>query len=102
MTVASNWLATAWDQNCALHVMSPVAASLETLALRWTLELLRLPKDAAGAFVVGATMASFHRPRGRAARDLQEGSGSSGSAAAAPSNCRWTRRAASGRGTCRR
>lgn len=59
VTVASNWLATAWDQNCALHVMSPVAATLETVALRWTLDILRLPPETAGAFVVGATMANF-------------------------------------------
>ena len=59
VTVASNWLATAWDQNCALHVMSPVAATLETVALQWTLDVLRLPKEAAGTFVVGATMANF-------------------------------------------
>jgi glutamate/tyrosine decarboxylase-like PLP-dependent enzyme len=59
VTVASNWLATAWDQNCALHVMSPVAATLEQVALQWTLEALRLPADSAGTFVVGATMANF-------------------------------------------
>lgn len=59
VTVASNWLATAWDQNCALHVMSPVAATLEKVALGWTLDVLRLPRGAAGAFVVGATMANF-------------------------------------------
>ncbi|MGE0360669.1 MAG: aspartate aminotransferase family protein [Vicinamibacterales bacterium] len=59
VTVASNWLATAWDQNCALHVMSPAAATLEATALRWTLEALRLPADSGGAFVVGATMANF-------------------------------------------
>jgi glutamate/tyrosine decarboxylase-like PLP-dependent enzyme len=59
VTVASNWLATAWDQNCALHVMSPAAATFEQVALRWTLEALRLPHDSAGTFVVGATMANF-------------------------------------------
>ena len=59
VTVAANWLATAWDQNCALHVMSPIAAVLEDVALRWTLEALGLPPDAGGAFVVGATMANF-------------------------------------------
>ncbi len=59
VTVASNWLATAWDQNCALHVMSPAGATLEAVALKWTLDVLRLPADAAGAFVVGATMANF-------------------------------------------
>ena len=59
VTVASNWLATAWDQNCALHVMSPAAAAIEAAALAWTLEALRLPSDSAGAFVAGATMANF-------------------------------------------
>ena len=59
VTVASNWLATAWDQNCALHVMSPAAAMIEAVALTWTLDVLRLPETAAGAFVVGATMANF-------------------------------------------
>ncbi len=59
VTVASNWLATAWDQNCALHVMSPAAATIEAVALRWTLDAMRLPTGCAGAFVVGATMANF-------------------------------------------
>lgn len=59
ITVASNWLATAWDQNPGLHVMSPTGATLERVALQWTLDALRLPIDAAGAFVAGATMANF-------------------------------------------
>jgi glutamate/tyrosine decarboxylase-like PLP-dependent enzyme len=59
VTVAAHWLATAWDQNCALQVMSPAAAAFEQAALTWTLEALRLPADAAGAFVVGATMANL-------------------------------------------
>ena len=59
VTVASNWLATAWDQNCALQVMSPAVAALESVALRWTLDALRLPLSCAGAFVVGATMANL-------------------------------------------
>jgi len=59
VTVASNWLATAWDQNCALHVMSPAAAVFEEVALGWALDVLRLPASAGGTFVVGATMANF-------------------------------------------
>ena len=59
VTVASNWLATAWDQNCALQVMSPAVAAIESVALRWTLDVLRLPPSCAGAFVVGATMANL-------------------------------------------
>jgi glutamate/tyrosine decarboxylase-like PLP-dependent enzyme len=59
ITVAAHWLATAWDQNCALYAMSPAASVLEEVALEWVLEALRLPPASAGAFVVGATMANF-------------------------------------------
>ena len=58
VTVASNWLATAWDQNCALHIMSPAAAVLEDVVLRWTADILRLPIGG-GALVTGATTANF-------------------------------------------
>ncbi|MDQ3249136.1 MAG: pyridoxal-dependent decarboxylase [Chloroflexota bacterium] len=57
--LAANGLAAAWDQNGALAVMSPVAARLETIALRWLLDLFGLPADAGGGFVTGATMANF-------------------------------------------
>ncbi len=59
VTVASNWLATAWDQNAALHQPAPAVAVLERVALGWLLDLLGLPADAGGAFVTGATMANF-------------------------------------------
>ena len=58
-SVAASWLATAWDQNAALSVMSPVAARLEQIALDWIVGLLGLPAGTGGAFVTGATMASF-------------------------------------------
>lgn len=58
-SLAANWLVSAWDQNAGLRATSPVAAAIEDIALRWLLELLRLPKDAAVAFVTGATVASF-------------------------------------------
>jgi glutamate/tyrosine decarboxylase-like PLP-dependent enzyme len=59
VAIASNWLATAWDQNSALHGPSPGTAIIEQTALRWLLELLGLPSNAGGAFVTGATMANF-------------------------------------------
>jgi glutamate/tyrosine decarboxylase-like PLP-dependent enzyme len=59
VTVAANWLATAWDQNAAMFAMSPVAAALEEVALDWLLDLFGLPKGSTGTFVTGATMASF-------------------------------------------
>ena len=57
--LAANWLATAWDQNAALSVMSPAATQLEAIALDWLLDVLGLPRSAGGAFVTGATMANF-------------------------------------------
>jgi glutamate/tyrosine decarboxylase-like PLP-dependent enzyme len=59
VTVASNWLATAWDQNAALHAPARTVSALEATALRWVLDLLGLPAHCAGAFVTGATMANF-------------------------------------------
>jgi glutamate/tyrosine decarboxylase-like PLP-dependent enzyme len=58
-TLAANWLAGAWDQNAGLRVMSPTAALLEEVALRWLLEVLDLPAEAGAGFVTGATMANF-------------------------------------------
>jgi glutamate/tyrosine decarboxylase-like PLP-dependent enzyme len=57
--MAANWLAAAWDQNVAYRVMSPTAATLETVALRWLVELFGLPPGTGGGFVTGATMANF-------------------------------------------
>jgi glutamate/tyrosine decarboxylase-like PLP-dependent enzyme len=55
---AAAWLGAAWDQNAALTVMSPVAARLGAVALRWICELLGLPAGTAGGFVTGASMAN--------------------------------------------
>ena len=55
---AAAWLGAAWDQNAALTVMSPAAARLNAVALRWVAELLALPAGTAGGFVSGATMAN--------------------------------------------
>ena len=55
---AAAWLTTAWDQNAALTMMSPAAARLNAVALRWVTELLGLPAGTGGGFVTGATMAN--------------------------------------------
>ena len=57
--LAANWLAGAWDQNAAMQVMSPVAAKLEEIVLKWTVDLLGLPPGAGAGFVTGTTMANF-------------------------------------------
>lgn len=58
VTVASNWLSTAWDQNTGSYLTASTAVP-EKVALRWLLELLRLPPECEGGFVSGATMANF-------------------------------------------
>ena len=57
--LAASWLVSAWDQNAAHHVQSPVAAELEETAIDWVRDLLGLPKGTGGAVVTGATMANF-------------------------------------------
>ncbi len=58
-SLAATWLASAWNQNAALRVMSPVAATLEELALEWARDLLGLPAGCGGALTTGATMANL-------------------------------------------
>jgi glutamate/tyrosine decarboxylase-like PLP-dependent enzyme len=59
VTLAANWLATAWDQNTGLHAVTPGTSHIEQLALDWLLDVLRLPAGTAGAFVTGATVANM-------------------------------------------
>ncbi len=59
VTVASNWLATAWDQNSVMHQVTAATATLERVALNWLLDLFGLPADSGAAFVTGATVANF-------------------------------------------
>src|SRR5260370_5958333 len=57
--LAANWLAAAWNQNAALRVMSPIAAELEEIVVRWVCEALGLPPESAGGLVTCASMANF-------------------------------------------
>ncbi|MGA2379542.1 MAG: pyridoxal-dependent decarboxylase [Spirochaetia bacterium] len=57
--LGANWLAAAWDQNSAFFSVTPGAATLERVALRWLVDMFGLPPATAGAFVTGATMANF-------------------------------------------
>ena len=59
VTVAANWLATAWDQNAAFSSVTPGAALLERIALSWLIDILGLPQGCGAGFVTGATMANF-------------------------------------------
>src|SRR5258708_38274261 len=57
--MAATSVAAACNQNAALRVMSPIAAELEEVALRWVCEALGLPPECAGGLVTCATMANF-------------------------------------------
>ena len=55
---AASVLGTAWDQNAGYRALSPVAALLDELAIRWVTEALGLPADTGGGFVSGASTAN--------------------------------------------
>jgi glutamate/tyrosine decarboxylase-like PLP-dependent enzyme len=59
VTVAADWMASAWDQNTCLYVMSPAAAVIEDIVSTWVLELLDLPRRGSVGFVTGCHMANF-------------------------------------------
>src|SRR5450432_4066601 len=52
-------LATVWDQNAGMYIMSPVSALLEEISSNWLIDILGLSKLTAVGFVTGATMANF-------------------------------------------
>ncbi|CAN5600507.1 aminotransferase class V-fold PLP-dependent enzyme [soil metagenome] len=52
--VAADWLTAAWDQNAAVHSLSPAAAAAEQVAGEWMLELLGLPAEASTGLPTGA------------------------------------------------
>jgi glutamate/tyrosine decarboxylase-like PLP-dependent enzyme len=43
VTVAANWLASAWDQNAGTWILAPGAAELEVAAAEWLLDIFDLP-----------------------------------------------------------
>jgi glutamate/tyrosine decarboxylase-like PLP-dependent enzyme len=59
MGVAADMLTSAWGQNAGNHVASPAAAACESVAARWLLDMLDLPRESSVGFVTGATIANF-------------------------------------------
>ena len=57
--LAANWLAGAWDQNTSYYQVTPATSFLEHVALRWLIDIFRLPSTCGGAFVTGDTLANF-------------------------------------------
>lgn len=58
VALGSSWLASSWDQNAALPLMSPVAAKLHHVVRGWLTDVRRLPPETGVAFASGATMAN--------------------------------------------
>src|SRR5580765_4142979 len=56
--LASDWLATAWDQNAGLYVGGPAASVVEQVVREWVCDLLGLPREASIGFVTGTQMGS--------------------------------------------
>jgi glutamate/tyrosine decarboxylase-like PLP-dependent enzyme len=58
VALAADWLVSCWDQNVALHVMSPAMSAVEACTARWVLEALGLPEQSSVGFVTGAHAAN--------------------------------------------
>jgi glutamate/tyrosine decarboxylase-like PLP-dependent enzyme len=56
--LAASWLATAWDNDAGMSLVSPVGAAVEEIARGWLLDLLGLPAESGVGFVTGGTMAN--------------------------------------------
>ncbi|MCH7821761.1 MAG: aspartate aminotransferase family protein [Proteobacteria bacterium] len=59
VTLATNWLTAAWDQNVGMHEVTPAVSTLEQVAIEWMIDLFGLPEATGAGFVTGATVANF-------------------------------------------
>jgi glutamate/tyrosine decarboxylase-like PLP-dependent enzyme len=59
VTVATEWLAAAWDQNAGNYPASPAMSVVEEVAGSWLKTIFGLPATASAGFVTGGTMANF-------------------------------------------
>ncbi|HVR40757.1 MAG TPA: aminotransferase class V-fold PLP-dependent enzyme, partial [Thermoanaerobaculia bacterium] len=59
VSLAADWITSAWDQNPGLYATSPVVSVLEDVAREWLLDLLDLPRESGLGFVTGCQMANF-------------------------------------------
>lgn len=59
VTVAAEWLGSAWDQNACLYVLSPAISVMEDVVASWILEMLGLAPQAGVGFVTGGHLANF-------------------------------------------
>jgi len=59
VSIAADWLTSAWDQNTAFYQTTPACAAMEEVAAKWALDLLKLPSTCSVGMVTGATVANL-------------------------------------------
>lgn len=59
VTVAAEWLTTAWDQCSALYALSPAAAVVEDACAAWLVDLFGLPPRTTTGFTSGCQSANL-------------------------------------------
>src|SRR3954469_12331388 len=59
VTVAADWMTSAWDQNPGIFVTSPLISVAEEVASGWILDILGLPPEGSVGFVTGGQMANY-------------------------------------------
>jgi len=57
--LASKWLSDVWDQNAAVHVLSPIGGMLEDVCEKWLVDLFNFPEGTAAGFVGGSSAATL-------------------------------------------
>lgn len=57
--LAAKQMATFWDQNTAMQVISPIAAKLESVVEQWFRQIFNLPEHTAAGFVSGTSTANL-------------------------------------------
>jgi glutamate/tyrosine decarboxylase-like PLP-dependent enzyme len=57
VTIATDWLVSAWDQTASLYNLAPAIMVAEHVAARWLVELFGLPEQTSVGFPTGCTMA---------------------------------------------
>lgn len=59
VSVAADWMTTAWDQNAGLYAAAPAASVVEDVVREWLLDLFDLPRQSSFGLVTGCQMANF-------------------------------------------
>ncbi|GIH02047.1 aspartate aminotransferase family protein [Rhizocola hellebori] len=57
VSIAADWLVSAWDQNSGVHELGPAVAVAEQITAEWLVDLFGLPKGTSVGFPTGCAMA---------------------------------------------